>query len=502
MPNALASLTSASPTGSQGTSRTPDQCQWERRLGGALLFISLTAGAGIRAWLAFHDDGIYWPDEIYQSLEPAHRLAFGYGMVAWEFVEGARSWLLPGGLAGLLKLSAWLGFDSPRTYLPLIRLAFSALSLLAAFGSYRLATAYRAPFLAAALGAALCALAAPVIYFSPRAMSETASAPAVVWGLALLLHPNSGRANRISGSSLLALAVLLRIQNIVFCIGILAILAARRNWRIAGEVLGILVVWALLGGLLDKLTWGGWFHSSLVYLKFNLVEGRAAQWGVAEFGYYARVLWTSMPTIALVLALLVPLAFISAPGLELTCLAFLLLHSLIPHKELRFVLPVLPVLFALAGIGASVFWNRLTAAGALLVACLITFAGGFSAVRFHRLTFGELGQYEQAKPDASAYDDQGDVNRLLLAAHELPDLCGLKVEAVHPAWTGGFTYLHRNVPLYPHTGPPRQSMLYNYVLTTADWGGGEVAKAAGRFVLLRLPWTTCAVDLNYSWRLP
>src|SRR4051812_12748598 len=60
------------------------------------LWVALGAGAALRIWLAWHDDGIYWPDEIYQSLEPAHRLVFGYGIVAWEFVEGARNWALPG----------------------------------------------------------------------------------------------------------------------------------------------------------------------------------------------------------------------------------------------------------------------------------------------------------------------------------------------------------------------------------------------------------------------
>src|SRR5262249_20954686 len=71
----------------------------EPRLAGALLLGALGVGAAIRLWLSVNDDGIYWPDEIYQSLEPAHRLVFGYGLVAWEFVQGARSWLLAGALA-------------------------------------------------------------------------------------------------------------------------------------------------------------------------------------------------------------------------------------------------------------------------------------------------------------------------------------------------------------------------------------------------------------------
>lgn len=59
-----------------------------------LLALTLSAGLGMRLWFAFNDDGIYWPDEIYQSLEPAHRV--GFGTLPWEFVEGARNWTLPG----------------------------------------------------------------------------------------------------------------------------------------------------------------------------------------------------------------------------------------------------------------------------------------------------------------------------------------------------------------------------------------------------------------------
>ncbi|HZA50383.1 MAG TPA: hypothetical protein VE549_06560, partial [Myxococcaceae bacterium] len=59
----------------------------DRYLAGPLvLAFALVAGFLLRAVLGVPDDGIYWPDEIYQSLEPAHRVVFGYGLVAWEFV--------------------------------------------------------------------------------------------------------------------------------------------------------------------------------------------------------------------------------------------------------------------------------------------------------------------------------------------------------------------------------------------------------------------------------
>ena len=45
--------------------------------------------------------GINHPDEVFQSVEQAHRLVFGTGLVPWEFVYGTRSWVFPGALAGL-----------------------------------------------------------------------------------------------------------------------------------------------------------------------------------------------------------------------------------------------------------------------------------------------------------------------------------------------------------------------------------------------------------------
>ena len=68
-----------------------------------------------------------WPDEIFQASEPAHRLVFGSGLVAWEFQLGVRSWLLPGIIAGLMELSRIVG-DGPDYYLPVIAVGFAVLA--------------------------------------------------------------------------------------------------------------------------------------------------------------------------------------------------------------------------------------------------------------------------------------------------------------------------------------------------------------------------------------
>lgn len=486
---------SADPQRSRGRGRGPD------RFGLAAFVLLLGAGLAFRVWLCFHDDGIYWPDEIYQSLEPAHRLVFGYGLIPWEFIEGARNWAFPGLVAALLRVVTFVVGDDPRHYLVAIRLVFSALGIATAWGTYKLGRACGAQFFAAAVGAVAFALAPPAIYFAPRALSETASAVAVVFGLALALQPDARRGRILAGVSLLGFSALLRLQNGLFCAGLIGILLARRRWRAAGLSALVLVGWAFVFGLLDRLTWGDWFHSAIEYMRFNVVEGKGAQWGVAEGTYYLRVLWTSMPLVTLWIAPLALLGARRSAGLFVTACAYLLVHSLVPHKEFRFILPLLPIWFALAASGLSWVLSLLPVdprwPAAAMAACFAVAGAGF-----HSLTFGQLGQYEHERPNSSAYDDFGAINRLLLAAHEQKDLCGIDIEAAHLAWTGGATYLHRDVPIYPR-GAWVGSNHFNYVLTFGGVGGmGRVVARQGPYALVALPRSSCSPDPSYRWKLP
>ncbi|WP_244238623.1 hypothetical protein, partial [Corallococcus terminator] len=489
------------PTAAPGV---PAEALAERRLGGVLLAVALVAGAAFRLYWALHDDGIYWPDEVYQSLEPAHRLVYGYGLVAWEFIDGARNWALPGLVAGLLGLGRLLGLTDPAGYLGLVKGFFALVGTATAWATWRLARVSGASSLAASAGAALFALASVPLYFAPRAMSENASVLPVVLGLALALAPGASRRTLVVGASLLGLAVLLRLQNGVFCLGLLGVLLARRQWREAGWALAVLSGWALAFGLLDKLTWGRWFHSAIVYLDFNLVQGKAASFGTKPFEFYFRILGRAMPGLSMLVGALALVGLPRARGLAAVTAAFLLLHSLQPHKELRFLVPALPLLAALAGVGLDSalrvlrgFPARATATVGVVAAALLSGASAGA------LTFRELGQYEHARPKDSAWDDQGAVNRLLEAAGRQDDVCGLKVETVHQAWTGGYSYFHRNVPLYPHNGPPRNSRRYSHVITLAgNEGAGATVARDGPLALVKLPVGACVPDPGYSWRLP
>jgi GPI mannosyltransferase 3 len=472
----------------------------DTRLAWWLLLAALAAGAALRGWLALTDAGIAWPDEIYQSLEPAHRLVWGRGWVAHEFRDGLRTWVLPGLVAGLLEVFRALGLSRPATYVPAAKLVFAAVGVLTAWATARLARRMGAGPLESAAAGALWALAAPAIYFAPRGLSEPLSAFPVTLGLACSLPGDASRRDRVVGASLLGVAVLLRLQDALVCVTLVGAWLARRRWREAAEVTVVLLGWALVLGLLDRLTWGGWFHSAFAYWRYNWVEGRGALFGTSPPSYYLHVLWTSMP---LVSALMVPAILVGAlraPALAATVAVFLGVHSLIPHKELRFILPVLPAAMALAGVGLAWAESRIGRRIAVGLALLVAVA---SAARFHTLTFGDLGAYEGQRDRVSAYDDFGPVNRLLLVASELPELCGLKVEATHIAWAGGYSYFHRDAPMYSHQGPPRSSRHYDVVLTAAYAVPPQAVIARdGPLVLARLFDGPCTPDPAYSSALP
>jgi hypothetical protein len=96
---------------------SPDERPWKFLL--SVLALAFVA----RAAIALSGDFVLHPDEIMQYLEPAHRLVFGNGAICWEYFYGARSWLVPGLVAGVLKLFDLVGLGQPFWYVGGVKLA-------------------------------------------------------------------------------------------------------------------------------------------------------------------------------------------------------------------------------------------------------------------------------------------------------------------------------------------------------------------------------------------
>jgi hypothetical protein len=155
----------------------------------------------------------------------------------------------------------------------------------------------------------------------------------------------------------LQLAPAIAIAGIVLC--------GRPPWRwLAALPAGAAPVLAV--GLLDWATWGEPFRSFWLNIYLNVFRGVAAhEFGTEPLTYYIFMMgldWFWTFPVILVLAWFgarrVPLAGSLA-------LVILLTHSLISHKEYRFIFPAIALAIPLAGLGLAELAARLQQAGAL-----------------------------------------------------------------------------------------------------------------------------------------
>ena len=134
--------------------------------------------------------GIHYPDEVMQSLEQAHRLVFGNGLVPWEFRDGVRSWLLPVLLAGPM----WLGDAlAPATgaYRLLAQALIAALSASTVVIGYVWARQHGVRH--AVLAAVVLSTWFELVYFGARAMGEVVATAFLFAGVFLC----ADRANQL-----------------------------------------------------------------------------------------------------------------------------------------------------------------------------------------------------------------------------------------------------------------------------------------------------------------
>ncbi len=467
-------------------------------------------GAAVCLAYGLIDHGIYHPDEIYQTLEPAHRLVYGSGLTTWEWRVGARNWTLPAVLSVGFWPAEWLGFDGSSSHLVGPTMLVCAATAASSLGVYRLARSWRVRPVIANTATALFALSPAVLYFGHRPLAEVVSAPFVVWGLALALDRRESRRRSTLGVSLLGIAILLRLHNALFALALVLIHRVRGEGEAYRRAVDVLAVWGLIYGAIDWATWGIPFQSAGAYLRANLIMGVTTDYYAASPpGLLVGALVATCGPALVVWGVGAAFSTRRAPALALVTIGFVGLHQLFPHRQLRFVYPALPLLAALGAVGWDVLVERYAIAPrrVLAGAFAVGIAGlGWGLYATPRLTLGDVGQSDVLRADASrsAHQFRHDVNMLLSRAGERDDLCGLYVREPWIVKTGGATYLHRGVPIYHRLQRPPSREVFNYAILRDEGGRKEESAARkvagqGAFALVKTG-EACADDPDYEPR--
>jgi hypothetical protein len=376
------------------------------------------------------------PDEVFQYLEPAHRLVFGYGVTTWEWRYGMRGWLIPLIVAGPMALGGAIAPGS-AAYLVLPKLLMVTVSLspiLAGFAlGHRLS---RDHGLAAAAAAAIWYEG---VYYAPHPLSETLSLAAILPAAAFLLAPERWDARRLAtAGALLGLAASLRFQYLP-AIAVLALCALGRSWRawpplLVGGIAGLLPS-AIADAAMGQVPYA-WVVENV---RLNLVANQAMRFGtssIAGFLYDSRARWALWIVPALVFGAKGARRY---PALAWTAAANLAFHLALAHKEYRFLLLSSTILTLLAAIGTVDMIRAIAArdgaerarerarlfAACWLFASLSLALGGFA------------GQWTRFRAQLDP----------AIALRSDPALCGLAIYRNDYSMTGAYTYLHRPVPM-------------------------------------------------------
>ena len=390
-----------------------------------------------------------WPDEIFQTSEPAHRLVFGSGLVAWEFQLGVRSWLLPGIIAGLMELSRIVG-DGPDYYLPVIAVGFAVLAAAPVVCCFLWC---RPMFgVTGALLAGLAVAVAPEpVYFGARALSETVAGHLLIVAL-WVLEPGYlviSRRRLFVGGALLGLVLATRVQ----LAPALAAAMLWTNWRagrgrLAATLAGVAAILAAVG-VLDTLTLGYPFASISRYVLYNVFYGVSSTFGVEPWTYYLLGELGVWGGAGATMLLLMAIGAWRLPLLLVVAIVILAVHSGIAHKEYRFIYPAVVPLTVLAGVGLAQMasWGRewltgrsmpLTAAAAASAAFAVAWWGLASSQVWNGTTLTAYRRWMHDSLAAASFVAHG------------PAPCGVGLYGLGDDWKayGGYTYFHRPAPMY------------------------------------------------------
>lgn len=314
--------------------------------------------------------GYYHPDEHFQILEfcnyklgnsPASDLP-------WEFNERIRPTLLPAIGVFLIKCMNIVGIYNPFTYTLIFRIITSFLSW---FVISKICLLFINDF-SSNVGKKIFLLMSFFLWFMPfisvRFSSENYSAIAFLSAIYFIIRFTEDKLNNKStqlvfAGLLLGFSFFFRFQIGFAIIGLTLwiVLIRKMRWKnifilmISGICAIIICIY------LDYWFYGEFELTPVNYFKANIIENKAANWGIFPWWYYFWLITLhAIPPIGIFLLIFFTLGIYKRPTNIFTwcIIPFLLGHIIVGHKELRFLFPLVICFIYLASTGIDYIYSQ------------------------------------------------------------------------------------------------------------------------------------------------
>jgi hypothetical protein len=340
-----------------------------------MIWVALAAGILARLAVAISRSDAVWPDEQFQSLEPAGYAVFGHGLLSWEWTSAYRSWVIPALYMPLLWVAKLLGVTGGVGLVLAARVftaAWSGWALTRFAQALKLLTFHRRARLVAV---AALSLAPSMILWAPTTLADNwaqiaalAILPAVVRQSRRLSTAHVSRHASLMLGLLFGVCFFVKPQMLFWGAGAgLALVFATRSLINAVAYSGGFSAWILAHGAVDWATWGTPFRTLIEQASRG--EKTSRFYGVAPWTqYFSDLVANQTPWLFGALGLAVVYSLVNQDSIRrwyrtqsralpfvfwppAALFAFL---ACVPHKELRFIMPCLPFLYAALGVSLHV----------------------------------------------------------------------------------------------------------------------------------------------------
>ena len=327
----------------------------------------LIAGAVLCSIAAWSTVGYHHPDEHFQIWEFAN-YKLGHipaSALPWEFPAQMRPGLQPLMAYSMVLTTRSLGIDNAFISVFLMRLLCGAAALLV----YWKWCGWLGRDLKSSEGARWMLIGLLFFWLMPylnvRFSSENTSAISFFGGLLLLLQQLDNQRHHfkwkvVVAGLLLGLSFFFRYQMAFAGIGLGAwlIFQNKLGWLHWAALVTGAIMAVGIGALTDFWLYGEWVFAPYNYFFSNIMEGKAADFGVAPFWWYlTEIPIALLPPLSIALLAFCIMGAWAKPLHVLTwCLVpFVVAHSLVAHKEIRFMFPMALPFFFLVAVGWEVF---------------------------------------------------------------------------------------------------------------------------------------------------
>ena len=319
------------------------------------LLILVGIALAVQIITAFTAIGYFHPDQHFQIVEPSSMLTSQDEnfQEVWEFETMIRPTLAIYGYYYLRELTDFFGVSDAFSEQLVGRIIVSLLSFFLSFLLLFRALRDNSDF-SRLLGVLLLGFAWVFPYTRTMLSSENFSLIFLVVSIYLLIGKNKNHKIYFLSGTLMAVAFYLRFQIAFALVGIFLALIFEEKWikKFTYLALGFGLV-AILNTLLDSSFYGQFVLTPWNYFEVNIIEGVAASFGVQGPLYYPMVILLILgaPLISILFLAFVISSCWKNPKsyIVLSVLLFLFGHTLVGHKEERFLVPIfslLPILVA------------------------------------------------------------------------------------------------------------------------------------------------------------